>query len=92
MSPDGVWVLVPLAGMATGAFFMFGVYKLFSRWLDARARRDTVAPSEDLRELQREVDELRALPQRLAEIEERLDFTERLLARERERASLKPGS
>jgi len=92
MSPDGVWVFVPIAGMATASFFMFGVYKLVTRWLDVKARREAVVPSEDLRELQREVDELRALPGRLAELEERLDFAERLLARERERASLRPGS
>ena len=91
MSPDGVWVFVPVAGMATAAFFMFGVYKLVTRWLDAKARRETALPAEDVRELQREVEELRALPGRLAELEERLDFAERLLARERERV-LKPGS
>jgi hypothetical protein len=91
MSPD-LWAIVPIAGMGLSAFFMFGVYKLLSRWLDAKARRDAAPPSEDVRELQREVDELRALPERVAQLEERLDFAERLLARERERASLRPGS
>lgn len=92
MSPDGVWVFVPIAGMATASFFMFGVYKLVNRWIDAKTRRDAAVPPDELRELQREVDELRALPGRLAELEERLDFAERLLARERERAALRPGS
>ena len=90
MSPD-LWAFVPIAGMATSAFFMFGVYKLVSRWLDAKARRETAVPSEELRALEREVDALRTLPGRLAELEERLDFAERLLARERERV-LKPGT
>lgn len=90
MSPD-LWAIVPIAGMATSAFFMFGVYKLVNRWLDAKARREAAVPSEELRDLEREVDALRALPGRLAELEERLDFAERLLARERERA-LKPGT
>lgn len=90
MSPD-LWAFVPIAGMATSALFMFGVYKLVNRWLDAKSRRDAAVPSEELHKLQREVDELRALPGRLAELEERLDFAERLLARERERV-LKPGS
>lgn len=89
--PADMWALVPIAGMATGAFFMFGVYKLINRWLDTRMRRATSEAADELRELQREVDELRALPARLAELEERLDFAERLLARERERAILKPG-
>jgi hypothetical protein len=90
VSPD-LWAIVPIAGMGLSAFFMFGVYKLFNRWLDARHRRDAAVSSEELRELQREVDELRVLPGRLAELEERIDFAERLLARERERV-LKPGS
>ena len=90
MSPD-LWAIVPVAGMATSAFFMFGVYKLVTRWLDIRARREAVVPGEDVRELQREVEELRTLPERVAQLEERLDFAERLLARERERA-LRPGS
>ncbi len=89
MSPD-VWAIVPIAGMATGAFFMFGVYKLVNRWLDVRARRDMAVPLEELRELQREVDELRVLAARIPELEERLDFAERLLARATERGALKP--
>lgn len=91
MSPD-LWAIVPIAGMATSAFFMFGAYKLLNRWLDTRARRETALPSDELRELQREVDELCALPERVAQLEERLDFAERLLAQERERVGLRPGS
>jgi hypothetical protein len=90
MSPD-LWAFVPIAGMGLSAFFLLGVYKLVNRWLDVRAARAAAAPSEELRELQHEVEELRALPQRLSELEERLDFAERLLARDRERAGLKPG-
>ena len=45
------------------------------------AVRDTTPPGgEELETLRSEVDELRALPSRLAELEERLDFAERLLA------------
>ena len=87
-----LWALVPIAGMATGALFMLGVYKLMSRFLDLKARREAVGPTEELRELQRDVDELRALPQRVAELEERLDFAERLLARGAERGVIQPGS
>lgn len=83
MPPD-VFVLVPLAGMATGALFMFGIYKLVSRWMDLRHRRDLPPGTAlDLEELQAEVAELRLLPDRVAELEERLDFTERLLAQAR---------
>lgn len=83
MPPD-VFVMIPLAGMATGALFMFGIYKLLSRWMDMRHRHDLPAGTADeLRELQEEIAELRALPDRMAELEERLDFAERLLAQAR---------
>ena len=83
MPPD-IFVMVPLAGMATGALFMFGIYKLISRWMELRHRPGAAALSGDeLQELQAEVAELRALPERVAELEERLDFAERLLAQHR---------
>jgi hypothetical protein len=79
-----VFVLVPLGGMAMGALFMFGVYKLLSRWMELRHRRGPDAlPADDVRDLQLEVAELRGLPERMAELEERLDFAERLLAQHR---------
>jgi len=90
MTPADLWALVPIAGMATGTLFMYGVYRLVNRWIDVRTRREPGASPDEIRELQRDVEELRALPARLAELEERLDFVERLLARERERSALKP--
>jgi hypothetical protein len=91
--PDAVWALVPIAGMATGSLFMVGVYKLVTRWMDLRARREQVgAGPEALHELRRGVEALRALPERVAELEERIDFAERLLAKERERGALRAGS
>jgi len=91
MDPD-LFVLVPIAGMATGAFFMFGIYKLLSRWMDLRHQRDLPpGTAVDLQELQVEVAELRALPDRVAELEERLDFAERLLAQAREPGALGTG-
>jgi len=82
--PPDVWALIPLGGMATGALFMFGIYKLISRWMELRHRPGPEALSDhDLQELRVEVAELRALPERVAELEERLDFAERLLAQHR---------
>jgi hypothetical protein len=82
--PPDVFILIPLAGMATGALFMFGIYKIVTRWMDLRHHREPGAlPPDELRELQLEVAELRALPDRVAELEERLDFAERLLAQHR---------
>ncbi len=82
------WFLVPLGGMATSALFMVGIYKLTVRWLDLKARREAIGPADDVRELQRELDELRMLGPRVAELEERLDFAERLLARGAERPAI----
>jgi len=91
--PPDVWVLIPLGGMATGALFMVGIYRLVSRWLELRHRRDLPAGVEDeLEALRGQMAELSGLPHRVAELEERLDFAERLLARARdERAELGPG-
>ena len=92
MPPD-IFVLVPLAGMATGALFMFGVYKLLTRWMELRHRRELPAGADvEFQEVQAELAELRQLPDRVAELEERLDFTERLLAQaRREQGALGPG-
>jgi len=82
MDPD-LFVLIPLGGMATGALFMFGIYKLLTRWMELRHHREPGALPDEVRDLQQEVAELRALPERVAELEERLDFAERLLAQHR---------
>jgi len=88
-------VLVPIAGMATGVMFMFGIYKLVMRWMDLRHRRELPAGvEEELRDLRQQVGGLNDLDGRVMEIEERLDFAERLLAQARTRgeaAELGPG-
>ncbi len=53
-----------------------------------RIRRPTIQPGGDPQEL---VDEVRAMRQELAELAERVDFTERLLARKREPARVDQG-
>jgi hypothetical protein len=56
--------------------------------LAERIRRPAVPPGEDQREL---IDEVRAMRQELAELAERVDFTERLLARRNEPARVDQG-
>lgn len=83
--------LIPVAGMLlTGSLFFMGY-----RVVMYRMRRDdtTGMPPELEREVARlkeEVALLRDVQDRVVELEERLDFTERILAREREQARL-PG-
>jgi uncharacterized protein YlxW (UPF0749 family) len=66
---------------------MFGGVMVVLRPLAAaladRIRRPAVPPGEDQQEL---VDEVRAMRQELSELAERVDFTERLLARNSESA------
>lgn len=57
------------------------------RWLAIEAAKHGVR---DPGETERLEGEVAALAQRLAEVEERLDFTERLLARDRQGARLAP--
>jgi Ni,Fe-hydrogenase III large subunit len=56
----------------------------------------SVAPADVMRQLEETqshvLDELDAMRQELAEVQERLDFTERLLARHREVGQLEDGS
>ena len=75
----GVFVLVPLAGMAIGMVFMIGIYKLAIRWMD-RKRLPAGDLADEVDRLRGEVDALGDVGLRVDELEERLDFAERLLA------------
>ena len=91
---DNLVFLVPIAGMATGGLMMVVVYKLVSKWMDYRHRGVAAGVSdEELQGLRDDLALVRDLPDRVAELEERLDFTERLLAQARQdgHAPLGPG-
>jgi len=85
-------LLIPLGGLAVGALFLVGAYKLLVKWID-RSRADDLPPGlvDEIRALRAEVEGVRELHDRLVELEERQDFTERLLARERETGRLAGG-
>lgn len=57
------------------------------KWIEAKMRDSGGPPSGDVEQLRSEVDELRG---QLAEVQERLDFAERMLARSREADRLPP--
>lgn len=86
--PDWFWVqqvVFPILGMAMGAFALFGIYKTVNHWLDRRHERELAAQKgafpHDLDEIKRRLDALDDVAFRVEELEERLDFTERILAR-----------
>lgn len=58
-----------------------------SKWIEAKMREAGGGTSGDVDQLRAEVDELRG---QLAEVHERLDFTERMLAKTREAERLPP--
>ena len=87
---DFVWfqnVVIPVLGMGIGAFAMFGVYRTINRHLDRRHEQQLAASSgahtgPELDDLRARVESLEDAADRVHELEERLDFTERLLTRQ----------
>lgn len=94
--PDWLWfenVVFPLVGMGMGVLFMFGAYRVAMRWIDRRherlmAERGTGAGAGELQQLRARVEALEDTVGRVQELEERLDFAERILAQQRERGRL----
>ena len=86
--PSWIWiqnVVFPIMGMGMGALFMVGVYKTANRWLDRRHEREMMdrgVGSPGLRELQGRMEVFEDAILRLQDLEERVDFAERMLARQ----------
>ncbi len=82
-------LIIPLAGMATGIILGLPIVRVIVKVVERKLGPGTSAA--EVKELQAEVDRLRAqvggmedMAYRLAELEERADFTERVLARHKE--------
>lgn len=82
-------LIIPLAGMATGIILGLPIVRVIVKVVERKLGPGTSAA--EVKELQAEVDRLRAqvggmedMAYRLAELEERVDFTERVLARPKE--------
>jgi hypothetical protein len=88
VDPDLIFLverlLIPMAGMATGIILGMGLFRTVRHFIDRRtagASDDLVAEFNDLRA---RVEELEQSRTRMLELEDRVDFAERLLARARE--------
>lgn len=88
--PDWLWiqnVIFPLVGMGMGVLFMFGAYRIISRWIDRRherlmADRASATGFGEVEQLKARVEVLEETLGRVQELEERLDFAERLLTQQ----------
>ena len=90
-------VLIPIAGMATAVVLLLPVVLAGVRHFERKARagsneRELETLREDFRVLQDRLDAVDQGSDRIAELEERLDFTERMLARQREAPQLRGDS
>ncbi|HKI95190.1 MAG TPA: hypothetical protein VJ992_07850 [Gemmatimonadales bacterium] len=80
-------MIVAMSGIAMLSGALFGVYRTLNHWIDRRHERlmaeergPTAGP--ELRDVRERIDQLEELGFRLQELEERLDFTERVIARQ----------
>ena len=75
--------------LAAGTFLMFMIPIALRNF--RKANQVGAETSGELEALRAEIDELRNLPPRMAELEERLDFAERMLTQQRESARISGG-
>jgi predicted short-subunit dehydrogenase-like oxidoreductase (DUF2520 family) len=92
MSSDQITFILSLAGIGIGGLLMFPLVRALADRI--RRRGDAAALTQDvadqLTEIRRDVAELTGVRQEVAELAERLDFAERLLAKQRDADRLAP--
>lgn len=86
--PPAVIVLVTLAMCAAAAVVLWPLMRAIGRRIEGRAHDPAL--QDELARLRARVDELEGAQLRVAELEERVDFAERLLAQRREHEPLPP--
>lgn len=79
-------VILPLLGMGMGAFAMFGVYRTLNRHLDRKHEKEMAGrvggDSRAMEEFRSRLEELEENAVRVQELEERMDFAERMIAQQ----------
>jgi hypothetical protein len=92
--PSYLWiqeVVFPLIGMGIGTFVLYGAYRTVNRMLDRRHESQRVGggvAADEIRHLEERVAVLEEQTGRVQELEERLDFAERMLAKQGQRPLL----
>ena len=83
-------VVLPLLGMGMGVFVLINGFRIANRAMDQKHERELAeaggAMPGELAELRDRVDRLEDFGLRLQELEERLDFAERMLTSGRDRS------
>ncbi len=95
MNPDD---LIPLAAIVLifggGSAVLLSITPvgkaIAARILGRKAAADDEGTAEELKELRREVEDLRHVGEQMSELGERVDFLERLVAKQREAERLPP--
>jgi hypothetical protein len=93
MDPE---IFVPIAGMATGALMVVAVARTIRYWIERhyehKRRLTSGAESGDLTRIEERMAAFEEeVAGRVLDLEERMDFTERVLAQGRERQMLEGG-
>ena len=87
--------VIPLLGMGLGGLAMFGVYRTINRALDRRHERllasDKGGSLPELEEVRNRIEALEETAFRVQELEERVDFAERLLTRDQHQIGSQDG-
>ena len=80
-------VMIVFLGLLATTIILWPVMRAFARRLEGKGAGDPALHAE-IEQLQHRLGEVDALHQRVAELEERIDFTERMLARSQPAAAL----
>ncbi len=78
--------MIVFLGLLATTIILWPIMRAFGRRLEGKAAPDPALQAE-IEQLQHRLGEVDVLQQRVAELEERLDFTERILAQARARGS-----
>jgi hypothetical protein len=81
--PAGSVLLVIIAALAATVIILWPIMRAFGRRLEGKGAADPTLLA-DVEQLHVRLGEMDALQSRISELEERVDFTERLLAQNRE--------
>ncbi len=95
MNPDDITGLVAVLGLFGGGTLFLLAISPVGKALAARitGKKGAVADDEtieEVKELRREVEEMRHMTEQMSELGERVDFLERLVAKQREAERLPP--